>query len=312
MNNTHWDLFSVGDLSVDTYISVPYFPGADQKAIGELIGVYGGGMAANFAAAASAAGARTLYMTRYGSDPDGSRVIDELTTIGVDCSPSRKVQGARTFQCYVQLDATGEKALIGANTNVKVPAVDEVDVELLQAARYVYILADDIPWAHQLADTAIKAGARVVVDLERSAFDHGVGAALALASKASIVFSNTRAAGITGGGDLPSLARLIADQGPDITVVTDGARGALAIQDGAEWFQPGLQTQVKDSTGAGDAHNGTFLGNLLADASVQDALAAAAQAGSRCIKHMGSRTYLFADRPAREIPDPQPKEEVPQ
>ncbi len=306
-----WDLFAIGDLSVDTYVSVPFFPGADQKAIGELLGVFGGGMAASFAAAAAAAGARTLYQTRLGSDPDGLEILDGLTALGVDVGPSRSVPGARTFQCYVQLDSTGEKALVGADTGVKVPLVEEIDVASLEASGHVYVLADDLVWAHRVADLVLAAGARLVVDLERSAFGRDPRSALDLAAKASVVFSNTKAFPDSPAEGLHGLARLIADRGPELTVVTDGARGALAVQAGTEWFQPGVPTVVADSTGAGDAHNGTFLGHVMAGASVPEALAAAAVAGSHCVESLGARSYLSRSRPSPSQPIPPSEEEVP-
>ncbi|MFC7110472.1 PfkB family carbohydrate kinase [Nonomuraea rubra] len=131
------DVLAVGDASVDYFVRVPHIAVADDKAIGRLVGVHGGGMSANLAAAASFAGARAALATAVGSDEPGRQALERLAAHGVDVSASIAVPGGHTWFCVIQLDATGEKSLVGAVTEVKIPAVDQISDDLLRTARVV-------------------------------------------------------------------------------------------------------------------------------------------------------------------------------
>jgi len=286
-----WDILAIGDASVDTYTRVPFFPGADQKAIGTMLGVFGGGMCANFAAAAAHAGARTRLMTSVGSDQAGRDFLAEVATHGVDSSPSLIVDSARTFSCFVQLDDSGEKSLIGSDTGIKIPPLDSITPEALAAARWVYPLPDDIGWASEVAERAVRAGAAVVLDLERSAFTDGVEPVLDLVGRSDIVSTNTGVADQLGVGAASDVARLLADRGARIVLVTEGSRGSWVLADGQLWHAQAPRVPVVDTTGAGDAFNGTFAGRIATGSSIADAMSAAVAAASRCVQHLGSRTF---------------------
>src|SRR5699024_8108828 len=120
------DLIVVGDTSIDHYVQVPHLASSDNKAIGRYLGTFGGGMCANLAAAA-AHGAPTRLITKVGNDAEGAAELRAVTELGVDTSFSVHDPDHRTWMCFVQLDATGEKALVGADTGIKVPHLHEID-----------------------------------------------------------------------------------------------------------------------------------------------------------------------------------------
>lgn len=301
MLESKWDLFAVGDASVDTYIKVPFIVGPDQKAIGEWLGVYGGGMAANFAAAAAHSGAAAGFMTVIGDDAAGIQLINEMNTHGVDTSAVQVLPGMRTFQCFVQLDPTGEKALFGAAPGRKVPAVEDISNEIFSRSRYVYVLADDLDWAREVIDIAKECGVLVAVDLERTAVESDLAAALAIAAMVDIVFTNVSSFVGVGLTDRLSILNKLVDAGAQTVVVTDGGRGALARNADTCLVSTGLVVPVVDSTGAGDAHNGALLGALLRGHSLAYALALATAMGALCVQYLGPRGYgpaLKTDLPA--------------
>lgn len=82
------DLVVVGDTGVDFFVSVAQMPTRDGKAIGEHLGIYGGGMAANFATAAVEAAPEILVrlVSRVGSDEWGRRCLGELQSSRMDVS----------------------------------------------------------------------------------------------------------------------------------------------------------------------------------------------------------------------------------
>ncbi|MFV0430422.1 MAG: carbohydrate kinase family protein, partial [Arachnia sp.] len=192
MGPTSLDVFAVGDASVDSYVRVPFIAGPDQKAMGTWLGVFGGGMAANFAAAAAHTGATASLMASIGDDAAGTQLLSELRSHRVDVSASTQHPGMNTFQCFVQLDGSGEKALFGAPPGEKVPRVAQVPLDLIKRSSYLYLLADDLTWAGELAAIAQSLGTAVVVDLERAAVGSLAARALETVGSCDIAFANTR------------------------------------------------------------------------------------------------------------------------
>lgn len=284
-------LHVVGDASVDYFVRVPHLANADGKAIGRLVGVHGGGMSANLAASAASTGVAVRLVTRVGADEDGRGALDELAALGVDVSQSFVEREGRTWLCFVQLDASSEKALVGADTGLKVPAV--ADAALPTGAReLVALLADDAHWAGEIAVAARALGHRVAIDLEPDAVRPGRDDFERLVGAVDIVFMNHAAAALFGGEH--DAARELLTRGASVLVVSAGAAGATAwTSDRAVLHARAADpVDVVDTTGAGDALAGTMLGVLASGRDLADALAEGVRAASRCVGHIGGRSHL--------------------
>lgn len=285
------DLFCVGDASIDTYVRVPYIVGPDQKAIGELLGVFGGGMAANFAAGAVAVGATASFMTVTGDDNAGNDLIAELANHGVDTSPVQRLPGSHTFQCFIQLDDRGEKALVGAHSGHKVPEIDTIPRQLFTEARFVYALADDLNWALEVGAIAKANGAKFAVDLEQSATSQDETLALEVAANADVVFTNKGAFSHHPNTTVAEVLETILQTGVPTVVVTGGAEGTIAQDGTGRYRSNALTVPVIDSTGAGDAHNGALLGRLAAGDPLPVAMISATAMGALTVGTLGPRNY---------------------
>ncbi|KAB8188414.1 hypothetical protein FH608_044020 [Nonomuraea phyllanthi] len=288
------DVLAVGDASVDYFVRVPHIAGADDKAIGRLAGVHGGGMSANLAAAAGFAGARAALATAVGSDEPGRQALDRLARHGVDVSPSITVPGGHTWFCVIQLDATGEKSLVGAVTEVKIPEVGQISDDLLRTARVVAPLADDLGWATDLAARARAGGAKVAVDLEPDAVAGRWDQVRALARHSDLVFCNQGAVQVLADGDPVRCAELLVSAGATAVVTTGGRDGASCYSRTESWSARGPEIEVVDTTGAGDALAGAFTGYWILGRSLADSLRAGVATASLCVGHLGSRAYLDA------------------
>ncbi|MBE1584345.1 carbohydrate kinase family protein [Nonomuraea angiospora] len=288
------DVLAVGDASVDYFVRVPHIATADDKAIGRLVGVYGGGMSANLAAAARFAGARAALATAVGSDEPGRQALDRLAAQGVDVSASITVPGGHTWFCVIQLDRSGEKSLVGAVTEVKIPAGDQVSDDLLRTARVVAPLADDLDWAIGLAARARANGAKVAVDLEPDAVAGRWDQVRTLARHSDLVFCNQGAVQVLADGDPARCAELLISAGARVVVVTGGRHGAACHSREESWTARGPEIDVVDTTGAGDALAGAFTGSWILGRSLADSLRAGVATASLCVSHLGSRSYLDA------------------
>lgn len=287
------DVLAIGDASVDMFIAVPRLPGRDDKVMGRLLGVHGGGMSANFAAAAAHQQSTAALVAVIGSDERGRACVDELARHGVDVSRVRTVPDAETWQCVLQLDPTGEKALTGADTGLKIPETSAVDDETLARSALVHPLADDPRWAAELAQRAKAQGALVAVDLETAALSGGLEAAARLLSHTDLAFTNRGALAAAGFPDPGKGIAALRECGPGTVVVTLGAEGAICESEVDKLRCAAVPVEVADSTGAGDAFNGAFAGAYVRGEPLTECLRRAAAMAALAVGSVGSRTYEF-------------------
>jgi len=73
-------------------------------------------------------------------------------------------------------------------------------------------------------------------------------------------------------------------------VVRDGAKGCVGVDTTGEYLSPGYPTNVVDTNGAGDVHNGVVLAEMLAGATLPMALEHANAAASIAISSFGPAT----------------------
>lgn len=291
-------LLVVGDASLDFVVRVPHIAGPDNKAIGQFAGVYGGGMSANLAAAAARHGAETALITKVGCEPEAQEALDDLERLGIDTGAVLVDQARRTWTCFIQLDESGEKALVGADTGAKLPSLGEIDMSVVERARLVAPLADDLEWAAAIAERADSAGAEVAIDLEPDAIEPGDARLESLLKLSAIVFVNRDSAHKLG-DSVEAAAKLLLSKGVRIAIVSLGAEGAYCATNAGESFTVKVATAVKavDTTGAGDALAGTFLAGYLAGLSARECLTQAVEASAACVQQLGSRTYLELNTP---------------
>lgn len=91
------------------------------------------------------------------------------------------------------------------------------------------------------------------------------------------------------------LAKMIANLGSKITVITDGRKGAHTYDGENVWFMP-LYPDLKlpfERTGAGDAFSSTFVAALAMGKSIEDALMMAPVNSMSVVQHIGAREGLL-------------------
>jgi ribokinase len=105
---------------------------------------------------------------------------------------------------------------------------------------------------------------------------------------AHTLFANEEEALTLSGADDVDVAVERLSQDFTEVVVTRGARGARARCDGADFSVRSSSDLVVDTTGAGDAATGAYLGARLGGAEPSDALTAAMTASARVVRGLGA------------------------
>jgi sugar/nucleoside kinase (ribokinase family) len=245
-----------------------------------------GGSAANMAVSVVRCGHPARFIGQVGDDAAGAMLIETLRGEGVDVVARR---GGRTGTIVVLLDHVGERSMLtdrGACTALDRPERSWLD-GLSTVHVPVYSLVGEplrsttvtlVNWAHQRGITvSIDASSASVID------DFGADGLLDVLTtlRPTVLLCNDLEAEALGGdADL-------AEIGAGIVVVKRGARSALVTVAGAAAVEvPALPlTNVRDTTGAGDAFAAGFLVALAGRTSPVAAVSLAHQSAARAIEH---------------------------
>jgi sugar/nucleoside kinase (ribokinase family) len=190
------------------------------------------------------------------------------------------------------LDGSGEKALTAVDTDCHLPGRADLDPDDLARTGLVHLMGDDLDFATWTATEARRYGTLVSLDLEPATAAHGPEALRPLLASTNIVFMNEAGCRSAFGEDIPAAVRTVLGSGPEMCVVTRGARGVLAADGRTTVTVPALRVPVRDTTGAGDAFIGAFLSRLLVGWDLSGATRFGTAAAASSIGAVGSRTAL--------------------
>jgi ribokinase len=265
----------LGSLNVDLVTTVERHPKPGETVLGEGLQRFAGGKGGNQALAAAAEGAAVRMVGCVGDDDGGLAYLARLQSRGVDVSGVRLARGKATGQAWIAVDEDGENTIVvvpGANHLVTADDLGPVrsmgpgDVLLAQLEVPLAVVAEAVRAAHG-------AGARVVVNA---------------APYAALPPDVVGLADPVVANEHEALALADADLVPGSVLVTFGANGAA--WDGDRLPADAVpETEVVDTTGAGDAFCGALAAALARGADRPAAMAAATAAGARAVRHQGAQ-----------------------
>ena len=301
-------LLTVGYLSIDYVAAVPALPGSDDRLTARGIEKMVGGPAANVAVFAAGlelpSTVRAEILTRIGDDADSDWALGELAACGVDASGAIRTPGTRLSRCIVLVDMSGARSIVNEPLTV---AGTDVEAHLDRqpgAAAETWVHLDGF----QVAEAAPSLPALRRRGVRLSAHMTGLEASwrsseglLRLRGLLDLVFLNrevARSMTSTDGAEqdevlVPRLDTLI--QGGDApsggaVLLTLGAGGAVLLRPGASPHRVLAEpVEPVDTTGAGDAFTGLFLGLHLSGRSLEEALAGAVRGATLSVSALGAQ-----------------------
>lgn len=264
-----------------------------------------GGKGANQAVAAARLGASTIFVGLVGDDELGRDARAALAADGVDVAPLGTGSRTATGVAGILVDAAGENLIgVAPGANALLTAGDAASalVELGLTPDDVVLVSNEIPAEAVRAALAQgrAAGARTV--LNPAPADGMDSAILALVD---ILTPNRTELSTLSGSDPtedPTIAAraLLGRAGTGIegaVVVTLGSAGALVVRrdpsdDTEPRRVPAPVVSAVDTTGAGDAFNGSLAAALAAGRSLDEAVARAVTAGALATTRVGARSGM--------------------
>lgn len=231
-----------------------------------------GGSPLNVAIGLARLGAPSALLAGVSRDMLGARLAAHLRSEGVDDRFLRRTDRLSTIS-LVGLSESGEPAYAfygeGAADRAispdDLPAIPE-EVDIIHLGSYALVVE---PMADALAALVDRAAGRFLsldpnvrptveprLDRWRTRID-------ALRRRADLVkVSREDLAHLHPGADAVEIAAAWSEEGPDLVVLTDGARGAIGFRGGQAIPVPAAPVAVVDTVGAGDAFQAALLAQI--------------------------------------------------
>lgn len=293
--NNLLDVLCFGEALIDFFPATPGLPLHEV----EIFHRHLGGALANVAVGLGRLGRRVGLLTQVGRDDFGVFLRRRLDAEGVDVSFMGVHPHARTGVTFVTLGPGGERSFL----SLRYPSADQqippeaVDPQAVAGARILHLGSSTLAREPARSATwkalaAARAAGRLVsvdVNLRLHLWDDRAEALRLirdLVAQADVVkVAEDELEPLLGTSDAAAGARALRALGPELAVVTLGARGAyFAATAGAETV-PGLAVEAVDATGAGDA----FVAGLLAHLPAGRRLADLDRDGLRAACTLGNR-----------------------
>jgi sugar/nucleoside kinase (ribokinase family) len=282
-----FDVVGVGVNAVDHLCTVDTFPTFDTKQTLAGYDCQPGGQVATALVALQRWGCRTRYVGTFGDGPLGELSRRSLSEEGVDVAHAPRRRGVANQTAVILVDRiSGERTILMHRPAALTLRPDELDRELVTAARVLHLDGYDADAAFAAATWARAAGVPVVVDV-----DTGVAAVeRLLAITDAVILSREFACALTGTAEAEAaLAALVATTRAPLVAVTLGAGGVVARTAAGVFRAPGYAVQAVDTTGAGDVFRAGFIYGLLRGWPLERTLSfASATAALKCTK-LGGR-----------------------
>ncbi|NGO77132.1 carbohydrate kinase family protein [Streptomyces sp. YC504] len=292
-----YDLLVVGDANPDVILGPLTAPLAfgQREQLVESGSFTVGGSAAIMACGAARLGLRVAFAGRVGDDDAGRYLRDTLAARGVDTRGLR-MDPDRPTPLTVVLTRGDDRAVLTSPGTLGVVSGADIPDDLLAASRHVHTssyflqprLAADLP---ALLRTAHAHGATTSLDTQDDPADRWQGLDAVLAETDILLPNAQEALRLAGPGatSAHTAAQLLSARGP-LTVVKNGADGALCHDGRTLHTAPGLPVEVTDTVGAGDSFDAGFVAATLDGRPPQEALKFAVVCGALSTRAHGGTT----------------------
>jgi ribokinase len=298
------DVVVFGQLARDLVLVVDEMPAAGGSAAVRERREMLGGKGANQAVALSQLGMRPALVAVAGDDDIGTELIEQANKDGIDTSAVARRPGAATALMVDIVDGSGRWRYLE-----QVPGgvrLNESDVEraatLLTTAEWASVQLQQPPGAAVAAARAARrAGCSVVLD------GAPAGERDELLGHADVVRADAREAELLSGVPVDTEASAkcaaaeILGHGPGLVALAVGEEGNFFAWRGGCVMLPLTDTEVADTTGAGDALVAALIAGLASGYAPERAARLAVEAAGVTVGHPGGRPDLTGGALARQI-----------
>jgi len=288
-----FDVLVLGDANPDLILRGGELgPLSDQReALAESATFTIGGSGAIFACAAARLGLRVVFVGVVGNDVFGRFMREELEARGVDAR-GLVVREGRSTGISVVLSRPGDRGTYTVPGTIADLSAEAVDRELLSSVGHVHVasyylqraLRPDLP---RLLQQARSAGATTSLDPNWDPAEAWDGGLLDVLAHVDLFLPNAaEAVRIAGEDDLEAAVAILAGRAGAVAVKL-GVGGGLARRGEEVARAAGIEVDVVDTTGAGDAFDAGFVSGVVQGWPLERALSLANACGGLSCRSVG-------------------------
>jgi len=282
---------AIGPNAIDEYYRCDNWPKIGDKCFMEYLKSVPGGMVPNAASIMAGYGITVYTLDTLGNDEYTSVILDDLKENGVQTEYMDICKDLKNTKTYIILSQNERTIFIVSNKKPKI-SMDSRKKNLLLGASYIYTtikdmknVEDDVNLIKQLKDKGVK----IFFDVESEAFDDAINDSFYFESADVLVFNEGGFEKYRGQSSMEEVCNALFSRGVEIIVITLGSKGCVVRTPDWRGEFPGIKVDVKDTTGAGDTFNATFLYGLLEGWSIEKAAKYANFAAARSIMYFGPK-----------------------
>ncbi len=289
MKDRRFQVFGLGQCCLDYIGKIAAYPPSDTKCEFSDLVVQGGGPVATALVALKRWDVSCAFAGVVGDDRFGPMITSSLVDEGIDTRGILVRNGFDSqFAFIVAEPEIGSRTIFWRRPTGPPPSPDEIDYSLIRSAK-VFHTDGIFPEASLAACTVAKAaGVRVVVDA--GSLRDGM---LEIARLSDyFLASATFAKALIGEGNPLKACFKLAELGPRVVGVTQGAKGYIALDQGRIIEGPAYPVNAVDTTGCGDIFHAGFIYGMLMKWTVDKCLDFAAWAAAMVSLELGGRAGI--------------------
>lgn len=251
-------ILNFGSCNIDYVYTVNHIVKPGETEAADRLETFPGGKGLNQSIAIARAGGGVCHAGCIGSD--GEMLLNVLKDSGVDTA-YLKTLDIKGGHAIIQVNAKGENSIFlyaGSNNMITEELVDSV-LENFDSDSIV-LLQNEINNIGYIIDEAYKKGMAVV--LNPSPYNEKL-SGIDLNKVSYIILNEVEAAEISGAADPEGTLLYFENNFPGLRVIlTLGSRGSIYADRETRYFQPIFETDVVDTTAAGDTFTGYFIAEI--------------------------------------------------
>ena len=282
------DFVGLGFCSNDYLALLPEIPIDSKVRMLEHL-VQGGGPAATATVAAARLGLSAAFIGVVGDDEPGKWILRDFAAEKVSTEAMRIRQGHTSAIAYCWIDApTGKRSVAWTRGTLPELQAGEVDLELVRQAKILHLDGHNPQAALAAAKEARKHDIPVLLDA--GTLRDGVRELLPYVT--ILIASELFARQYSGEDDLDKAIFKLAEAGAEVTGITMGKAGSMALDGGKILRCPAFEIEAVDTTGAGDVYHTGFGVRYLETRDLMECMRfASAVSAIKCLK-LGGRAGI--------------------
>lgn len=288
----------VGSSNTDMVIKADHLPKPGETVLGGDFIMNQGGKGANQAIAITRLGGQALFICNVGDDSFGKDAIKILQKEGVETNFVNGICGEHSGVALINVNSEGENTIVvasGANKTLSINDIKKAEIEMKEASIILMQLETPIDTLIYAAKMAKENGIKVILNpapAPKNALPDE------LLKNVDVLIPNiTETEIITkikicDNNSINKAMQKIISMGINAVIITMGAEGALAFEDGKLFHVPTCKVNAVDTTAAGDTFCGALCVAMAEGRNLKNAIRFANKASSISVTRMGAQISI--------------------